>query len=99
MALWDKLKVEVDKAGRVAQKAVDEGKARLDLARAKQRSDRAAQALGYAVYEARKTGGDLPADQYHRLSGDLAAVQAEVHALEAQLKAAEPGAEAGAGPV
>ena len=49
MALWDKLKVEVDKAGRVAQKAVDEGKARLDLARAKQRSDRAAQAQPAAV--------------------------------------------------
>ena len=98
VALWDKLKDEVDKAGRVAQKAVDEGKARLDLMRAKQRADRAAQALGYAVYEARKTGGDLAADQYHRLSGDLAAAMAEVRGLEAQLKSDAPGMEAGAGP-
>ena len=95
MALWDKLKGEVDRAGRAAQKAVDEGKVRLDLVRAKQRADRAAQALGYAIYDARKTGGDLTADQYHRLSGDLAAVQAEIRGLETQLEPADPASEAG----
>lgn len=95
MALWDKLKGEVDRAGRAAQKAVDEGKVRLDLVRAKQRADRAAQALGYAVYDARKSGGDLTAEQYHRLSGDLAAVQAEIRGLEAQLAPADPASEAG----
>ena len=85
MALWGKLKDELDRAGRAAQKAVDEGRIRLDLLRARQRADKAAQALGYAVYQARKTGGDLTADQYHRLAGDLAAAQAEVSSLEAQL--------------
>lgn len=96
MAIWDKLKDEVDRAGRVAQKAVDEGKARLDLARARQRADRAAQALGYAIHEARKSGGDLTAEQYHRLSGDLSAARAEISGLEAQLSTVDPVGEAGA---
>ena len=86
MALWGKLKDELDRAGRAAQKAVDEGRVRLDLLRAKQRADRAAQALGYAVYQARKSGGDLAADSYHRLAGEVAAAQAEVASLEAQLR-------------
>jgi len=88
MAIWGKLKDELDRAGRAAQKAVDEGKVRLDLLRVRQRADRAAQALGHAVYQARKSGGDLTADQYHRLAGDLAAAQAEIAALEAQLREA-----------
>lgn len=88
MALWGKLKDELDRAGRVAQKAVDEGKIRLDLLRARQRADRAAQALGYAVHDARKNGGELTAEQYHRLAADLVAAQAEIKSMESQLAAA-----------
>lgn len=88
MAIWGKLKDELDRAGRAAQKAVDEGKVRLDLMRARQRADRGAQALGYAVYQARNAGGDLTAEQYHRLAADLTAAQSEINALEAQLTAA-----------
>ena len=85
MAIWGKLKDELDRAGRAAQKAVDEGKVRLDLMRARQRADRAAQGLGYAVYQARKTGGDLTAEQYHRLAAELTAAESEVKTLETQL--------------
>ena len=33
MALWNKLKDELNRAGRAAQEALDEGKLRLDLMR------------------------------------------------------------------
>src|SRR5512139_1826308 len=85
MAIWGRLKDELDRAGRAAQKAVDEGKVRLDLLRARQRADKAAQTLGYAVFSARKTGGDLTAEEYHRLAAVLTAAQTEVDGLERQL--------------
>lgn len=85
MALWSKLKDELDRAGRVAQGALDEGKIRLDSFRAKQLADRAAQALGYAVYRARQKGHDLDSDSYARLSSTLAGHEAEATQLEAKL--------------
>lgn len=97
MAIWGKLKDELDRAGKAAQKAVDEGKVRLDLVRARQRADRAAQALGYAVYDARKVGGDITAEHYHRLAAELTAAQTEVDGLERQLGTKEPAADTGAG--
>ena len=57
MAIWDKLRTELDRAGKVAQGAIDEGKLRLEVFRARQLVDRAAQSLGYAVYRSR-TGKD-----------------------------------------
>lgn len=53
MAIWNKLRSELDRAGRAAHDALDEGKLRLDVYRARQLVDRAAQALGYAVYRSR----------------------------------------------
>ena len=88
MALWDKLKTELDRAGRAAQTAFDEGKVRLEVLRVRQLADKAAQALGYAVYRARQGGGELDAETYARLSSTLAAHEAEVQRLEAQLAAA-----------
>src|SRR5439155_1409379 len=64
MALWNRLKDELNRAGRAAQEALDEGKLRLDLLRSRQAMDKAAQKLGYAVYRARKLGGDIPADEH-----------------------------------
>ena len=61
MALWNKLRTELDRAGRVANDALDEGKLRLEVFRARQLVDRAAQSLGYAVYRAR-TGKETPDD-------------------------------------
>jgi hypothetical protein len=88
MALWNKLQTELDRFGRVAQSAFDEGKARLEIVRVRQLADRAAQALGYAVHNARKSGGELEAETYARLSSTLAAHEAEAERLEAQLEAA-----------
>src|SRR5688572_24482011 len=85
MALWDKVKNELDRAGKAAQGAIDEGKVRLDAFRVRQLADKAAQALGYAVYRARQQNQELDADTYARLSSTLAAHEAEASRYEAQL--------------
>ena len=77
MPLWNKLKQELDRAGQAAQGAIDEGRDRLDAFRARQLADKAAQALGYAVYRARQKGSELDADTYSRLSSTIAAHEAE----------------------
>lgn len=91
MALWDKLKTELDRAGRAAQTAIDEGKVRLDVMRVRQLADKAAETLGYALFNARRDGGELDSDSYTRLSTTLAAHMAEVDRLEAQLARASHG--------
>jgi len=84
--VWTKLKEELDRAGRAAQGALDEGKIRLDAMRARQLADKAAQALGYALYRARKDGQDINADTYARLSSTLAAHEAEITQIESRLE-------------
>jgi hypothetical protein len=85
MALWDKVRQELDRAGKIAQGALDEGKVRLEAFRARQRADQAAQALGYAVYRARQQGQELDSDTYARLSSALAGHEAEAAGLETRL--------------
>jgi len=67
MALLDRLKQELDRAGKAAQDAFDDGKTRLEAFRTRQLADKAAQSLGYAVYRARKSGSELDAATYDRL--------------------------------
>ena len=86
MALWDKVKTELDRAGRAAQTALDEGRLRLEAFRSRQLADKAAQALGYAVYRARKDGGDLDADRYTRLSSAIAGHEADAARYEQQMQ-------------
>lgn len=88
MALWTKLRIELDRAGRVAQNAFDEGRLRLEALRARQLADRAAQALGYAVYRARVEGREIDPELYASLSATLSAHEAEVASLEAKLSQA-----------
>jgi uncharacterized coiled-coil protein SlyX len=83
--VWSKLRDELDRAGRAAQGAIDEGKVRLDALRARQLADKAAQALGYALYRARKQGQDIDADTYARLSSTLAGHEAEISQIDAKL--------------
>jgi len=91
MALFDKLRQELDRAGRQAQKALDEGKLRLDLYRARQAVDRFAQRFGYAVYRARKNGGDLSPEEYASHLNNLTAADAEVLRLETLVAEASKG--------
>ncbi|HXV15174.1 MAG TPA: hypothetical protein VD758_00250, partial [Gemmatimonadaceae bacterium] len=86
MAFIDKLKEELDKAGRAAQGALDEGKTRLEAFRTRQLADKAAQALGYAVFRAKQAGGDIDADTYTRLAATLATHDAEASRYEAELE-------------
>jgi hypothetical protein len=85
MAIWGRLKQELGRASRVAQGAIDEGRVRLEVFRARQRADRAAQGLGYAVHRARKDGRELSTDEYERYASDITRAEAEIERLESQL--------------
>lgn len=85
MALFDKLKEELDRAGKAAQGAFDEGKIRLEAFRTRQLADKAAQALGYAVFRAKQGGGEIDPDAYARLSATLATHDAEAAKFEGEL--------------
>jgi len=82
MALIDKLRDELDRAGKAAQGAFDEGKTRLEAFRTRQLADKAAQALGYAVFRAKQGGGEIDADTYSRLAATLATHDAEAARYE-----------------
>ena len=86
MALLDRLKQELDRAGKVAQDAFDDGKTRLEAFRTRQLADKAAQALGYAVFRAKKGGRELDAATYDRLAATLETHDAEAARLEADIE-------------
>jgi hypothetical protein len=86
MALLDRLKQELDRAGKAAQDAFDDGKTRLEAFRTRQLADKAAQALGYAVYRAKKSGGELDAATYDRLKATLETHDSEAARLEAEIE-------------
>ncbi len=86
MAILDRLKQELDRAGKVAQDAFDDGKTRLEAFRTRQLADKAAQALGYAVYRTKKSGRDLDAATYDRLAATLETHDSEAARLEADIE-------------
>jgi hypothetical protein len=88
MAIWDKVKQGIDKAGKAAQEVFDEGKLRLEAYRAREQADKAAEALGYAVFRAVDAGSELATDARDRLIAALRAQDAEARRLEAELAAA-----------
>jgi hypothetical protein len=86
MAILDRLKQELDRAGKAAQDAFDDGKTRLEAFRTRQLADKAAQSLGYAVYRARKGGNDLDAATYDRLRATLETHDTEAARLESEIE-------------
>ncbi len=86
MPLLDRLKQELDRAGKAAQDAFDDGKTRLEAFRNRQLADKAAQSLGYAVYRAKKSGRDLDAATFDRLSATLETHDTEAARLEAEIE-------------
>ena len=86
MALLDRLKQELDRAGKVAQDAFDDGKTRLEAFCTRQLADKAAQALGYAAYRAKKSGRELDAATYDRLAATLETHDTEAARLEAEIE-------------
>lgn len=97
MPIWTRLKSELDRAGKAAQHAIDEGKVRLEALRARQLADKSAQALGYAVH--RDHAGLQPLDDTARwrLLATLTERLEEVKRLEDQLAAARSGTATGPG--
>jgi hypothetical protein len=83
MAILDRLRQELDRAGQSAQQAFDEGKLRLDLFRARKAVDRFAQRFGYAVYRAKAAGNaDLAPEDLASHMSNLTSAEAEVRRLE-----------------
>ncbi len=87
MAIWDKVKQGIDKAGKAAQDVFDEGKLRLDAYRARELADKAAEALGYAVFRAGEAGHELEAEAKDRLMRALREREIEARRLETELAA------------
>jgi hypothetical protein len=85
MPLWDKVKQELDRAGQVAQDAIDEGRIRLEAQRTRRLADRAAQTLGYAIHRARAAGAPLEESEIARHAAKIAEYDAETRRLEEQL--------------
>jgi hypothetical protein len=92
MAIWDKFKEGIDKAGKAAQDVFDEGKTRIDAYRAREQADKAAEALGYAVFRAWESNAELDGDAKERLSGALRLRDDEAKKLEKELADAKAGA-------
>ena len=86
MGLLSRLSTELKSAGKAARGAIDEGKVRLEIFRVRQLSDKAAQALGYAVHRARKEGKEPDADTLQRLVSTLEEHEAEAKRLEEELR-------------
>ena len=85
MGLFENLQKEIDRAGTVARQALDEGKLRIDLFRARRLADEAATALGYAVHRARKDGKELDAEMLQRFDATVKQHTDEVKRIEAEL--------------
>lgn len=86
MAMWSKLKSELDRAGRAAQGAIDDGKLRLEIHRARQLVDAAAQALGHAVYRDATGLSALDPETKERLVTAIREREAEVARLAVLIK-------------
>ena len=87
MTVWTRLKEELDRAGRAAQVAINEGKLRLELMRTRQLADKAAQAIGYAVFRAKQEGKDARRRQLRPPERDPGRHEKEIARQEADLKA------------
>lgn len=98
MALWDKVKQGIDKAGKAAQDVFDEGKLRIESYRAREQADKAAEALGYAVFRAAEAGGALDGDAQTRLMDALRTRDTEAKRLETELAEARAAAAAAGHP-
>ena len=94
MAIWDKVKQGIDKAGKAAQDVFDEGKLRIDAYRARELADKAAEALGYAVFRAKEAGHELEADALDLLTVALRSRETEAKRMETELDAARAHASA-----
>ena len=86
MSLRDKISKGINRAVKATESAIDEGKLRVQAYQARQRADKKAETLGYAVGRARATGVELEAATLTSLTDAVNAADAEAAALEAKVK-------------
>ncbi len=84
MKLFDRVSAGLDTIGKRANRALDEGKLRVDLARVRRRMDGAARALGYLTYRQAKGEAASPSE-VETLTRRIAEAEAEVARVEASL--------------
>ncbi len=86
MSLMDRVAAGLETLGRKANQALDEGKLRMELMRARRRMDNAARTLGYLTYRQGK-GEPPPQPEVESLTKRIAEGEAEVARLEAEITA------------
>jgi hypothetical protein len=88
MGILDKLSQGIDKAAKVTGNAIDEGKQRVAAYQARQRADKKAETLGYAVARAKAAGTEMDSAALTTLVDVVNAADAEAAALESRSKGA-----------
>jgi hypothetical protein len=90
MSLKDKIAQGFDRAVKATESAIDEGKLRVQAYQARQRADKKAETLGYAVARARAAGAEPDAAMLTTLVDAVNAADAEATALETKVKPEKP---------
>jgi hypothetical protein len=85
MGIWDKVSQGIDKATKVTESAIDEGKLRLQAHQARKSADQAAAVLGYAVARAHAHGHPVDPGTMQRLVDATRAADRIAEELAARL--------------
>jgi hypothetical protein len=89
MGLKDQIAKGIDRAVKVTESAIDEGKHRVAAYQARQRADKKAETLGYAVARAKASGTEPDAIGMTLLVDAVNAADAEATSLERKARGAE----------
>jgi hypothetical protein len=84
MSLMDRVAAGLETLGRKANQALDEGKLRVELLRARRRMDAAARDLGYVTYRQAK-GQPAPEGEVESLTRRIAEAEADAGRLRAEI--------------
>jgi hypothetical protein len=97
MSLMDRFAAGLETLGKKANQALDEGKLRMELMRARRRMDSAARDLGYVTYRQAK-GEQAPQGEIESLTRRISEAEAEAARLQAEItKLKAPKTEGGPG--
>jgi hypothetical protein len=86
MGILDKVSHGIDRAAKATEGALEEGKLRIAAYKARQRADKKAETLGYAVARPRAQGQEADPLAINMLVDAVNAADAEASSLEARAK-------------